>query len=121
MYFCSTEIFAAALQVIIMTGNGVSIDHVDNYKPSTNFQLFCTKIPTNILFTPYTIYYYIGDKMNSNNLDLRAIAKELKDDGMACNCDLDNWQPEISTGHSCVCRIHKRAIAIKHRPEDVKS
>jgi len=29
---------------------------------------------------------------------------------MQCNCDLDNWQPERSTGHSWVCRIHKAAI-----------
>lgn len=28
-----------------------------------------------------------------------------------CNCDLDNWQPEVSTGHSWVCRIHKLAHA----------
>jgi len=28
---------------------------------------------------------------------------------MRCNCDLDNWEPERSTGHSCVCRIHKAA------------
>ena len=44
---------------------------------------------------------------------LRQIAKELKDSGMKCNCDLDNWQPEKSTGHSWVCRIHRAAIA-KH-------
>ena len=31
---------------------------------------------------------------------------------MACNCDLDNWQPEPSTGHSWVCRIHKEANRI---------
>lgn len=29
---------------------------------------------------------------------------------MRCNCDLDNWEPERSTGHSRVCRIHKAAI-----------
>lgn len=28
---------------------------------------------------------------------------------MGCNCDLDNWEPESSTGHSWVCRIHKAA------------
>lgn len=26
---------------------------------------------------------------------------------MQCNCDLDNWEPERSTGHSWVCRIHE--------------
>jgi len=29
---------------------------------------------------------------------------------MRCNCDLDNWEPERSTGHSWVCRIHKAAV-----------
>jgi hypothetical protein len=28
---------------------------------------------------------------------------------MRCNCDLDNWEPESSTGHSFVCQIHKAA------------
>lgn len=48
-----------------------------------------------------------------NQKTLKEIVKDLKDSGMRCNCDLDNWQPETSTGHSWVCRIHKRAIAIK--------
>jgi len=40
------------------------------------------------------------------------IAKYLYDvKGMHCNCDLDNWEPERSTGHSWVCRIHKATIA----------
>jgi len=43
----------------------------------------------------------------------RAEAKALRKQGMGCNCDLDNWQPEPSTGHSHVCRIHKRVQAIK--------
>lgn len=41
----------------------------------------------------------------------REHAAELEANGMRCNCDLDNWQPEASTGHSWVCRIHKAAIA----------
>lgn len=40
----------------------------------------------------------------------RAIARELSAT-MGCNCDLDNWEPERSTGHSWVCRIHKETIA----------
>lgn len=40
----------------------------------------------------------------------REIARDLRDNGMRCFCDLDNWQPEISTGHSWVCPIHKIAI-----------
>ena len=42
---------------------------------------------------------------------LRAAAARLKEGGMRCNCDLDNWQPENTTGHSWVCRIHKAAWA----------
>ena len=52
-------------------------------------------------------------------MDLREIATEVKKE-LRCNCDLDSWQPELSTGHSCVCRIHKKALAIKHRPYDIK-
>ena len=43
-------------------------------------------------------------------VDLRPVAAELRKT-MGCNCDLDNWEPERSTGHSWVCRIHKAAIA----------
>lgn len=39
-------------------------------------------------------------------------ARELKAT-MRCNCDLDNWEPEPSTGHSWVCRIHKAAMECK--------
>ena len=42
--------------------------------------------------------------------ELREIAKELRKT-MKCNCDLDTWEPEWDTGHSWVCRIHKKAIA----------
>ena len=50
--------------------------------------------------------------------DLMEIAKQLKDEGMRCNCDLDNWEPERSTGHEQGCRIHKLAMAMKYRPYD---
>lgn len=42
--------------------------------------------------------------------DLKSVANELSKT-MACNCDLDDWQPEILTGHSMVCRIHRAATA----------
>ena len=45
-------------------------------------------------------------------LDLKEIAKTLRSNGMQCNCDLDNWEPDRSTGHSHVCRIHKVTIRI---------
>jgi len=58
--------------------------------------------------------------MEGDKRDLRVIAKEVKDRGMLCNCDLDNWEPERTTGHSHVCRIHKRAMAMKRRPQDIQ-
>ena len=39
---------------------------------------------------------------------VKEIVKELEKT-MRCNCDLDNWQPEKSTGHTWVCRIHNLA------------
>jgi len=39
----------------------------------------------------------------------RERAAALRASGMRCNCDLDNWEPERSTGHSHVCRIHNAA------------
>lgn len=39
----------------------------------------------------------------------RDFAKQFRKD-MRCNCDLDNWEPEESTGHSWVCCIHRRAM-----------
>ena len=51
---------------------------------------------------------------------MREIARGLKANGMRCNCDLDNWEPEVSTGHSWVCRIHKAALKLKGRKHSVK-
>lgn len=48
----------------------------------------------------------------------KEIAKRLSKK-MQCNCDLDNWEPERSTGHSCVCQIHKSALAeFKQQPSN---
>ncbi len=47
----------------------------------------------------------------ANNKTAKEVARELQNQGMRCNCDLDNWVPENETGHSWVCRIHKAAIA----------
>ena len=52
--------------------------------------------------------------MSNDNLRLRA--SELRKSGMKCNCDLDNWEPEPSTGHSWVCHIHKTVKA--ERPQE---
>jgi len=50
-------------------------------------------------------------RMNDEQkLKLRVIAERIKST-MQCNCDLDIWAPEQSTGHSWVCRIHKTAMA----------
>lgn len=32
-----------------------------------------------------------------------------------CNCDLDNWAPEESTGHTWVCDIHETAKNLMHK------
>ncbi len=47
-------------------------------------------------------------------MELKEIVKTLEQE-MACNCDLDNWQPEKLTGHSWVCRIHRAAMR-KRKP-----
>ncbi len=49
-------------------------------------------------------------KYEAIKAERREKAKELEKT-MQCNCDLDNWEPEDSTGHSFVCRIHKAALA----------
>ena len=54
--------------------------------------------------------------MSEEKREFREIAKDLQDSGMRCNCDLDNWEPERTTGHSCVCRIHKTAMEMKFYP-----
>ena len=54
--------------------------------------------------------------MEVEKRELRDIARELKNGGMQCNCDLDNWEPERTTGHSHVCRIHKAAAERKFYP-----
>ena len=52
--------------------------------------------------------------------ELRQIAAKLKNNGMRCNCDLDNWEPERSTGHSWICRIHKKAVRLSKLPKGVR-
>lgn len=58
--------------------------------------------------------------MEADRRDMRLIAKDLEKNGMRCNCDLDNWEPEKTSGHSRVCRIHKRAFMMKYRPHDLQ-
>ena len=41
--------------------------------------------------------------------NIREIVTEMENK-MRCCCDLDNWQPESTTGHTWVCRIHQAAI-----------
>lgn len=47
---------------------------------------------------------------------LKEIVKRISSQ-MQCTCDLDNWEPEISTGHSFVCQIHKAAKEIYQCPQ----
>ena len=44
--------------------------------------------------------------------EIREIVSELEKT-LQCNCDLDSWEPQKATGHSRVCRIHKRAVEIQ--------
>jgi len=48
--------------------------------------------------------------------DLKARTRELAKT-LRCNCNLDNWQPEPSTGHSWVCRIHRAATGQPERQD----
>ena len=57
--------------------------------------------------------------MKKEDRSLREIAADLKAQGMRCNCDLDTWEPERSSGHSWVCRIHQAACKTKDDPEYV--
>lgn len=47
---------------------------------------------------------------NTKGKTLREIAADVEKEGVRCNCDLDNWQPENTTGHSWVCNIHRIAM-----------
>lgn len=47
---------------------------------------------------------------SANPIFIRVLVQRIIDEGMRCNCDLDNWEPEPYTGHSWVCRIHKEAM-----------
>jgi hypothetical protein len=38
-----------------------------------------------------------------------------------CNCNLDNWQPQITTGHSWVCRIHRLATGQSENLPDTRT
>ena len=40
---------------------------------------------------------------------LAEIIKDLEGK-IQCNCDLDTWEPEKTTGHTHVCLIHKLAL-----------
>ena len=57
-----------------------------------------------------------GDRPAMPKKTLKQKASELEET-MRCNCDLDNWQPEHSTGHSLVCRIHKAAKAAREQEQ----
>lgn len=48
-------------------------------------------------------------------MTLRDRANDLRKT-MRCNCDLDNWEPEPDTGHSWVCRIHRKLKGLSEDP-----
>ena len=52
---------------------------------------------------------------------LKGIVTKLEQ-SMQCNCDLDNWEPERSTGHSWVCQIHRTAkLQLQYGPNHIAS
>lgn len=53
----------------------------------------------------------------ARSLRMHAMARELRKT-MQCNCNLDRYEPENSTGHSFVCRIHKAVWAAEHKRQD---
>lgn len=53
----------------------------------------------------------------SDKRTLKEIVAELRGNGMGCNCDLDNWQPNTDSGHSWVCRLDEEARRI-HKQEN---
>jgi hypothetical protein len=57
--------------------------------------------------------------LKSKTITLKDAANRLRTEGkMRCNCDLDNWEPLKSTGHSHVCLIHITATGLKNSPYD---
>lgn len=50
----------------------------------------------------------------------RELAKEAEKH-MQCRCDLDNWEPEKTTGHSWVCPIHEWATRKEYDRKPFKS
>lgn len=75
-----------------------------------------TVLPTQELFAD------LIREFKADEISLRDAARRLEKDGkMQCNCDLDNWEPQRSTGHSNVCQIHKTATGLKYRPYDFKA
>jgi len=53
-------------------------------------------------------------------MDLKEIVAGIEAEGnIQCNCDLDQWQPEKSSGHTWTCRIHKLAVG-KFRDQQAK-
>ncbi len=57
-------------------------------------------------------------KVSENGKDLKEIAKRIAK-VRHCNCDLDVWEPERTTGHSWVCRIHKIAMTAAFHYDDL--
>lgn len=51
-------------------------------------------------------------------MEIKQIVNLLENGGMACNCDLDKWQPMQDTGHTWVCRIYKTAVSIWRMSSD---
>lgn len=57
-------------------------------------------------------YLTLEDEMSESETRKPSIADKVAEakKHLICNCDLDNWEPELNTGHSWVCRIHKAVM-----------
>jgi hypothetical protein len=63
----------------------------------------------------------VSDGCNMSRVDPQVVRKIVADlrKTMQCNCDLGRWEPEKISGHSWVCRIHKKALELADKRPDL--
>jgi len=96
-------------------------DHGLDYGDMGETLVFCDTHPVEKAYNFYRIRLTVTEKerldkvkdkeeaQEKKRLALLQLAKEIAKTTQ-CNCDLDKWEPERSTGHSWVCDIHKQAM-----------
>lgn len=71
----------------------------------------CEKVHSGVC-QPGTVFGESRLRQKGNDMKtLKEIVKELEQ-RLHCNCDLDNFQPQVDTGHSFICRIDTSAREI---------